>query len=216
MKTGKRVLGTWAGAAFVIGALLGGNAWAQDDGEVILLPAVDRPVEKLVQSRCRRCHGVEGQSAKPYYPKLAGQNIDYLTRQLANFKTGVRTNEDMVDEVADLTAGEMQALAEYFSSKPLHPATEVDPILAELGRRIYFDGNMETGVTACATCHGPDGRGAMYLPRVAGQNAEYIERQIRAFLKQTRTSPGMVMHTVVESMSEAEIGATSHFLSVMK
>ena len=188
-------------AALVAGVLLWGEA------------AAERSAESIVRDSCAKCHGMKGQSSDPTYPKLAGQNADYLTRQLANFRTGVRTGEEMPTRVANLTGGEMRALALYFSSQTLTPEVAYDPALAEAGRALYFAGNPDSGVTACVSCHGPDGRGAMYLPRVAGQHARYIRKQIHAFLDQSRSSPDMVMHKVVENITEAEIEAVAQFLS---
>jgi len=176
----------------------------------------DRPAEQLVRERCRKCHGLNGLSSEPEFPKLAGQDADYLTRQMANFKTGVRKSTRMKQRVADLTGGEMRALAEYFSKKSLVPESTADPAQVEIGRRIYFSGQPAHGVTACTTCHGPAGRGAIYLPRLAGQHAEYLAAQLRAFRDHSRTSPNMVMHTVVENITDPEIEAVAQFLSVME
>ncbi len=191
-------------AALVLGAAWAGSA------------AAERSPQSIVRERCQLCHGSTGQSSYPDYPKLAGQNADYLTRQLANFKTGVRTSAVMREQVADLTGDEMRALALYFSEQKLIPDVAFDPALAELGRDLYFNGNPDTGVTACVACHGPRGRGAMYLPRIAGQHAKYIEKQIHAFLDHSRGSPDMVMHKVVENISEPEIEAVAQFLSGME
>jgi len=187
-------------------ALLAGAMWW---GEA----AAERSAESIVRARCHKCHGTQGQSSDPTYPKLAGQNADYLTRQMANFRTGVRTNKEMKDQVADLTGAEMRALALYFSGKTLIPDVAFDPALAKVGGQFYFNGNPDSGVTACVTCHGPQGRGAMYLPRLAGQHAQYIRKQIRAFLDHSRSSPDMVMHKVVENISESEIEAAAQYLS---
>lgn len=176
----------------------------------------DRPAEQLVRERCRKCHGLNGLSSEPEFPKLAGQDPDYLTRQMANFKTGVRKSTRMKQRVADLTGGEMRALAVYFSKKPLVPERTADPAQVDTGRRIYFSGQPDKGVTACTTCHGPAGRGAIYLPRLAGQHAEYLAAQLRAFRSHSRSSPNMVMHTVVENIGDPEIEAVAQFLSVME
>lgn len=176
----------------------------------------DRPAEQLVRERCRKCHGLNGLSSEPEFPKLAGQDPDYLTRQMANFKTGVRKSTRMKQRVADLTGGEMRALAVYFSKKPLVPERTADPAQVDIGRRIYFSGQPDKGVTACTTCHGPAGRGAIYLPRLAGQHAEYLAAQLRAFRSHSRSSPNMVMHTVVENIGDPEIEAVAQFLSVME
>ncbi|NMG45156.1 c-type cytochrome [Aromatoleum toluvorans] len=178
--------------------------------------ATDRPAEQLVRERCRKCHGTNGLSGEAEFPKLAGQNVDYLTRQMANFKTGVRTSKRMRTRVNDLSGGEMRALAEYFSEKPMVPETGGDPVQVDLGRHIYFSGIPAKGVTACTTCHGPQGRGAMYLPRLAGQHAQYLASQLRAFRDHSRSSPNMVMHTVVENIADPEIESVALFLSVME
>lgn len=178
--------------------------------------APDRPPEAIVRQRCQKCHGLDGRSSDPDYPKLAGQNADYLTRQLANFKTGVRHSKLMEPRVADLSGGEMRALALYFSAKTLEPAPAADPALVERGRRIYFAGSPANSVTACTTCHGPEGRGALYLPRLAGQHPQYLARQLRAFRDYSRKSPNMVMHTVVENITDPEIDAVAQFLGAME
>lgn len=178
--------------------------------------AADRPAEQLVRERCQKCHGVTGLSSEPEFPKLAGQDVDYLTRQMANFKTGVRHSTRMKRRVEDLTGGEMRALAEYFSAQPLVPARGGRAALVEVGRRLYYSGKPADGITACTTCHGPQGRGAMYLPRLAGQHAQYLRAQLRAFREHSRSSPNMVMHTVVENIADADIDAVAEFLSVME
>ncbi|HJV26708.1 MAG TPA: c-type cytochrome [Aromatoleum sp.] len=178
--------------------------------------AEDRPAEKLVRERCQKCHGFDGESSEPEFPKLAGQNVDYMTRQMANFKTGLRKSTRMKEKVEDLSGGEMRALAEYFSTKTLVPERSAKTELVDAGRRLYFSGHFEHGVTACTTCHGPLGRGAIYLPRLAGQNVKYLVGQLHAFRDYSRTSPNMVMHTVVENISDAEIDAVAEFLSIME
>jgi cytochrome c553 len=178
--------------------------------------AADRAPEAIVAARCHKCHGPQGRSRDPEFPKLAGQNADYLTRQLANFRTGVRTDARMQQEVAHLSGGEMRALALYFSAQKTGPERVANTARTESGRRLYFSGNPATGVTACATCHGPEGMGAMYLPRLAGQHARYLERQLHAFRDHSRTASDPVMHTVVENLDEGEIVAVARFLSGMK
>jgi len=175
--------------------------------------AEGRTARELVESRCQNCHGMEGQSSSPNYPKLASQNAEYLQRQLFNFKLGRRQNAQMKPQVADLSGAEVEALAAYFSSKKVIADIAFDPALAEKGREIYEHGNPASGVTACITCHGPRAHGALFLPRLAGQHASYIERQTRAFIDRARESSGMMMHTVVTALTEDEIVALGQYLS---
>lgn len=190
--------------AMLVGLVISGAALAE------------RSVESVVRDRCMKCHGSKGQSSDPSFPKLAGQNVDYLTRQMANFKTGVRTSKRMKKQMATLTSTEMLELAEYFSKQTLTPAPASNPALTEIGRRIYFTGDPEQKVTACVTCHGPQGRGGMYLPRLAGQHARYLKSQLHAFRDHSRASPSMVMHTVIETISDEDISAVAQFLSTME
>lgn len=175
--------------------------------------AAERSAEQIVSERCQNCHGIAGQSSSPLYPKLAAQNAEYLQRQLLNFKLGRRDSEEMNRQVADLTGGELAALADYFSKKPLIPDIAFDPALAEIGRYLYLNGNKESGVTACAACHGPDAHGALFLPRLAGQHASYLERQLKAFVEHARSSQEMVMHSVVSAITDFEIKAVAQYLS---
>ncbi|MCB1886514.1 MAG: cytochrome c4 [Rhodocyclaceae bacterium] len=178
-----------------------------------LASASERPAREIVEARCQNCHGMTGQSSSPNYPKLAGQNAQYLQRQLFNFKSGRRENGEMKAQVADLSGAEIEALAEYFSSKDVIADVAFDPALAEIGKQLYENGNAQSGVTACSTCHGPRARGALFLPRLAGQHASYIERQVQAFIDHTREAPDMVMHSVVTGLTEAEIIAVAQYLS---
>ena len=113
----------------------------------------------------------------------------------------------------ELTGPEVEALARYFSEQKVIPDIAFDPALADIGRYLYLNGNPHSGVTACATCHGPQAHGALFLPRLAGQHASYVERRMREFIAHARGSSEMVMHSVVDAISEAEIVAVAQYLS---
>ena len=130
-----------------------------------------------------------------------------------NFKSGVRKSSVMEPQLADLSGDDIVKLAAHFSALPLRPAPRTDTGLTEQGRTIYHQGNPATGVTACATCHGPRARGAQMLPRLAGQHAEYLELQLRRFIERSRTTDQMLMHSVAARLSEREISAVSEFLA---
>lgn len=170
-------------------------------------------INELVKTRCGVCHGPTGQSSNAEFPKLAGQNADYLVRQMFNFKTLARKSTEMEKEMAGLTGNDIEGLAHYFSGQQLVPVTRQDTALSEAGRNFYMTGSPERGISACVVCHGDHARGARMLPRVAGQHARYLAIQLRRFAEQSRTTDQMLMHSVASKMTEDEIWAVSYFLS---
>jgi len=176
----------------------------------------NRRAEEIVQGKCFICHGAEGESSSPVFPRLAGQHAAYTTRQLADYKSGKRKSSAMQPMVEDLAAADFVALGKYFESRPvqLHPVE--DPELAQLGRFIYLRGNPYSGVPACAGCHGPTGQGTEALPRVAGQHALYTERQLKQFSQRERTNDNAVMHLVASRLTELETKAVASYVSGLK
>lgn len=168
--------------------------------------------ELLVRNRCSLCHGIDGQSLSPQYPKLAAQSAEYIVKQLFNFKTGQRPSTVMQDMTDKLTAGEIRGLAEYFSRLPSQPQAAADPELAAVGRYIYFRGNPFSGVSACVTCHGVYASGSAQLPRLAGQHASYLEAQLNHFRQRLRVND-QAMHSVVAAMTEMETKAVAQYLT---
>lgn len=199
--------------ALALGRRLAILVIAATTGVANAAPAVESDIETLVAKRCARCHGATGQSSDPDFPKLAGQNADYLVRQLFNFKSRARKSLKMEPRVAGLSGNEMERLAAYFSSQRLIPAITSEQALVEEGRVFYFRGNPDKGISACAVCHGPKGRGGQMLPRLAGQHAEYLERQLRGFIERSRTTDQTLMHSVATKMTDDDIRAVSYFLS---
>ena len=167
---------------------------------------------QLVTVRCALCHGLDGQSQSPLYPKLASQNAEYIVKQIFNFKTGQRASTVMRDVANTLSATDIRALAGYFSRLPITPHPPSDPEVAAVGRYIYFKGNPLSGVSPCVTCHGVYATGGAQMPRLAGQHAEYIERQLKGFIDSTRSND-MSMHGVVRGLTELEIRGVSQYLS---
>lgn len=171
---------------------------------------------KIVASGCLLCHGMDGESSSELFPKLAAQNAAYIARQLANFKSGARKSSAMQDMVKDLSEADMKALGVYFSRKSATAGEVKDPELAAVGRYVYHQGNRYSGVAACAGCHGPDAAGSAELPRLAGQNALYIENRIKQFAAPERSKDSPVMHAIVARMTELEVKAVAEYLSGKK
>lgn len=170
-------------------------------------------IEDIVRQRCIECHGPTGQGSNSQFPKLSGQNADYLVQQMFNFKSGARKSSVMAPQLADLTGDEIIRLARHFSGEKLIPEVTTDKALIEAGREIFMKGSPERGVSACAACHGPTARGGQMLPRLAGQHADYIELQLRRFIERSRTTDQTLMHSVASKMTDAEVRAVSYFLS---
>jgi cytochrome c553 len=178
------------------------------------LPAADAArAEEIVQGKCFICHGADGESASPAFPRLAGQHAAYLARQLADYKSGKRKSGTMQPMVEDLNADDFKALGAYFESRKPQPHAVADPELAQMGRFIFQRGNPYSGVAACAVCHGPQGHGTEALPRLAGQHAQYIENQLKAFNKRERTNDNAVMHTIAAKLTELEMKAVASYIS---
>ena len=115
--------------------------------------------------------------------------------------------------VKDLSEQDFASLGAYFAAKPGTAHEVKDWDLAGVGRYVYLQGNRWTGVAACQSCHGASGHGTASLPRLAGQNAIYLETQIRQFNTRERTNDNEVMHAIAAKMSELEIKAVSEYLS---
>jgi cytochrome c553 len=172
---------------------------------------------------CVACHAADGNSIAPVNPKLAGQIPEYLQKQLANFKSqggkkAERDNAIMAGMVAALSDADMKNVAAYFAAQTLKPAVAHDKDLAALGQKLYRGGNPASGVPACAGCHGPSGAGnpAQY-PRIAGQYAEYVDAQLKAFRSGARANDvnGM-MRGVAARMTDAEIKAAAEYVAGLR
>ncbi len=163
------------------------------------------------------------------YKKLAGQGEEYLVKQLENFKSGTRENAVMQGQVAGMSEQDMQDVAAFYAS--LTPeAGQASADWVEQGEKLYRGGDMANGIPACSGCHGPAGQGidAAKYPHLAGQNAQYVEDQLKAFraagrndlgdgiIKRTNDSdndaPGM-MQTVAAKMTDTQIKAVASFIS---
>lgn len=188
-------------------------AWAAGLAALPLQAADPARAEEIVQGKCFICHGADGESASPAFPRLAGQHAGYLARQLADYKSGKRKSSTMQPMVEDLSADDFKLLGAYFEKRPPQAHAVADPELAQMGRFIFQRGNPYSGVAACAACHGPQGHGTETLPRLAGQHAQYIENQLKAFNKRERTNDNAVMHTIAAKLTELELKAVASYIS---
>lgn len=173
---------------------------------------------KTKSATCAACHGADGNSVNPEWPKLAGQHPSYIAKQLANFKEDARVNPSMSPMAKPLSEQDMADLAAYFSSQAVKPG-EADQTKVALGEQMYKGGNNATGVAACAACHGPTGTGnpASNFPSLSGQHATYIKNQLNAFRKGERANDaGKMMRNVAAKMTDAEIEAVAEYIAGLK
>ncbi len=164
---------------------------------------------------CAACHGADGNSVNPAWPRLAGQNQRYLIEQLEDFKDGNRQNPLMTPQSMMLSAQDMEDLAAFYEAQETEHG-EADLALVPLGQKIYRAGVVgEAIIPACYACHGPNGRGVAPAgyPALGGQHAIYIEAQLRAFRSGARrTDPDQQMRNVAARLSDEEIIAVASFL----
>jgi len=176
--------------------------------------AGDVAAGKEKSALCAACHGTDGNSVNPVWPKLAGQHSEYILKQLKDFKAGKRNNIQMNPLVATLSEEDMQDLAAYFSSQK----TKIGYASAEsleMGEKIYRAGDASKGLAACMSCHGPTGAGnpAASFPSLSGQHAEYTKIQLLAFRDNKRTNDtNKAMQIVSEKMTTDEIDAVVNYI----
>lgn len=175
----------------------------------------DPAAGKAKSGTCAGCHGADGNGgADPSWPKLAGQIPEYLVKQLADFKSGKRSDPLMSGLAMPLSEKDMKDLAAYYASQKIKPGAAANKELAEKGERIYRGGNAKTGVSACMSCHGPSGHGIPpRFPRVTGQTPAYTEKQLLAFKSSKRANDDEMMTRIAFRMSEAEIKAVSEYMA---
>ena len=173
--------------------------------------------EAIVSGRCFICHGMEGESASPIFPRLAGQHAEYVARQLDDFKSGKRKSETMKSQAEDLTPEDMKVLGAFFENKKVaaKPANGMDTDILAVGRYIFDQGNAYSGVPGCASCHGAKGYGTAQLPRLAGQHPRYIEDQLKQFSKRERSNDNAVMHAVASRLTELEAHAVAEYIATL-
>ena len=162
---------------------------------------------------CAACHGADGNSGTPAYPKLAQQHPQYLVKQLQEFKAGKRANPIMLGFAGALSEADMRNIAFWLASKNAKPGFAKDKESVALGERIYRGGIADRQVPACAGCHSPNGAGipAQY-PRIGGQHAEYAAAQLTAFRDGVRKN-SLQMNQIAAKLNDREINALADYVA---
>ena len=194
----------------VIVSVFIGNASVQ-----LALAQGDAAVGRSKAAICATCHGAEGNSELSMNPKLAGQNATYITKQLMDYKSGVRSNQTMSAMVLNLSEQDMQDISAWYSSQQV-TLQGADPKFVELGESLYRAGNKELAVAACSACHSPTGRGnaPAGFPSLGGQHAEYTLQQLKDFRAGVRQNDeSSMMRIVVERLTDRELEALASYVS---
>ncbi len=198
-------------AAACLLAIFSLQAWAQGDAAA--------GQEK--STVCAACHGPDGNSTVPQWPKLAGQHEDYLERQQLLIKSDARPVPEMVGIMAGVNEQDIADLSAYFAAQT-QTGGVADEALVEAGRDLWRAGNLETGVPACMGCHGPAGEGNPLsgYPVLAGQHAVYTANMLRKFRDGTnwgpKDAPSYVMNGVAADLTDDEINAVASYLEGLR
>ncbi len=164
---------------------------------------------------CSICHGLDGNSVSPNFPRLAAQQSDYLVAQLKNFRSHERADPPgfvyMWGLSRHLTDDQIKGLAEYFAGQVATPNAAVDAQQAAIGKEIFEKGVPQQNVIACASCHGPKGQGVGAFPRLANQHADYIVKQLDIF-QNTQGRPGTPMESITHPLTGENKAAVAAYL----
>lgn len=200
------------------------NAAGGSGGEMITGDAASG--EQIVVA-CAACHGEGGNSTAPNFPNLAGLGEKYILKQLHDVKEGKREIVEMTGQLDGMSDQNLADIAAYYNAQSMqltgssdaqvqvNSGAKVDSL--SLGEKIYRAGNAATNVPACTGCHSPRGlgNGPAAYPRLGGQHAQYIEKQLHDFRAGNRTNGGdaMIMRNVAEHLSDAEISALANYIA---
>jgi cytochrome c553 len=177
------------------------------------------PATTIAQQVCSNCHGIDGNSVSPNFPRLAAQPQAYVVTQLTGFRNHHRADpagfEYMWGLSRHLTDEQIQGLALYFSSQAPAANRVIDASLTEKGRDIFEHGLADKQVPPCGTCHGERGQGNNNFPRLAGQHADYVVKQLMVFQRTDQRPEGAVMKTVAHLLTREDMVAVADYVQSM-
>ena len=164
---------------------------------------------------CAACHGQDGNSMVGLWPSLAGQNINYLVRQLQHIKSGKRSIIEMTGLLDNFSTEDLEDIAAFYASQS-NTIGQVSADKLELGRKLYYAGSLDKGIPACTACHSPKGKGnapAGY-PLLSGQQPEYIAKALKNYRSGERDNDesSQMMMAIAYKLDDVEIDALSSFI----
>jgi len=197
-------------------ALVGVHAYAVESVSPAASAADANKGAAISNGVCVACHTNDGSRGSPANPILQGQHPEYLAKQLAEFKAGIRANAIMRGMASVLTDADMKNVAAFYAGKQAKPGAARNKDLAALGEKIYRGGIAERAIPACTACHGPTGAGLpVQYPRLGGQHADYVEAQLLAFRGGIRKN-NAAMTGVAAKLNDREIKAVSDYVAGLR
>tara|TARA_B110000495_G_scaffold179226_1_gene172471 strand:- start:174 stop:770 length:597 start_codon:yes stop_codon:yes gene_type:complete len=165
---------------------------------------------------CAACHGQDGNSMVGLWPSLAGQNVNYLVRQLQHIKNGKRPITEMIGSLDNFAQEDLEDIAAFYASQN-NAIGQAASDKVELGRKLYYSGSLEKGVPACTACHSPKGKGnspAGY-PLLSGQQSDYIAKALKNYRTGERNNDesSQMMMAIAYKLDDVEIDALSSFIN---
>lgn len=180
--------------------------------------AQESDARRLATQVCSSCHGPRGESISSAFPRLAAQQAAYVDTQLKAFRD--RTRADPMAQgymwgmASQLDDAAIKSLAAYYAAQKPVRGQVADAKLAQAGKAIYESGVAGANAQPCGTCHGRNGEGNGVYPRLAGQHAEYLVKQLVVFKDALRTdSNAAIMHDISSAMSFEQMQAVSSYLA---
>jgi cytochrome c553 len=203
--------------ALLVG-LSGCTAPAQEAGK----PSVSAPGDAVTADQvagtvhvCSSCHGMDGRSISPTFPRLAGQQSDYIETQLKAFRDHTRADPHahtyMWGIAAHLSDPLIHGLALYFATQSPAPGTPGDAADVAAGQKIFQAGIPDRDVAVCQSCHGEHAEGMSTIPRLAGQHQQYLAKQLENFASNRRANE--TMHDNSKNLTAADIREISNYLA---
>jgi cytochrome c553 len=201
--------------ATIVGSAL---ASAVASAQVATPPAdinYDKAGEERAVNLCSTCHGPRGISTSPEFPILAAQRAGYLEAQIEAFRSKTREEKAAHDFMYGI-AGNLNdprviaGIARYYASQPAAPGRPGDPAVIAKGKEFFDKGSPDRGIPPCASCHGANAEGLADFPRLAGQHAKYVLRQLEYIQGLVRKAP--VMHGIVKDLTPEEMQAVAVFV----
>jgi cytochrome c553 len=198
--------------SFIIFALLAG-ATTLSSAQTIS-PEIQKAAEEKAVNLCSTCHGPRGISTSPEFPILAAQRSGYLAAQIDAFRKQTRAEKDAHDFMwgiaGRLDESIISGIAAYYAAQPPARGRTDDSALVAKGKELFDKGLLDRAIPACASCHGANGEGIADFPRLAGQHAKYVAKQLTYIQTLTRAAP--VMHGIVKDLTPDEIQAVAAYV----